>query len=385
MGLLDGLGEFVKTPEGQGLLSAAFGGMAGARRGQPWNTAGRAGMAGLLGYQQANENIQKQADTELNNQLRRMQVEQYRDKKTSLSNLKESVGPELAPYVDVAPEVVVQSKFKKPEAPQLVTVQTPSGPMQKWVRPGESSGVELGAPVDKEAVMPWYARRNPDGTTSIDPAFAELEKTKASFGRAPAQPMQPVAYVDGNGNTVWGTIAEAKGKPAANFNPTLQGVLAEAKKSGQVIGESKATATIDAPRVIDNANRSIQQVDDLLKHPGFEQAVGKSSMLGVQKIPGTQGYDFISRLDQIKGSAFLDAFNSLKGGGQITEIEGKKATDSIARMNNATSEKEFKQAAEDYKAVIRAGVNRAKMRAGASAQAPSQSAQQGGVKFLGFE
>lgn len=60
MGLLGDFGNFIKTPEGQGLLSAAFGGMAGARPGQPWNTAGRAGLAGLLGYQNAQENQQQQ-------------------------------------------------------------------------------------------------------------------------------------------------------------------------------------------------------------------------------------------------------------------------------------------------------------------------------------
>jgi len=49
-GLLDGFGEFIKTPEGQGLLSAAFGGLAGAQNGKPLNSLGRAGMAGLSGY-----------------------------------------------------------------------------------------------------------------------------------------------------------------------------------------------------------------------------------------------------------------------------------------------------------------------------------------------
>lgn len=56
MGLLDDFGSFIKTPEGQGLLSATLGGFAGARRGTPWNNVGRAGMAGLLGYQNAQEN-----------------------------------------------------------------------------------------------------------------------------------------------------------------------------------------------------------------------------------------------------------------------------------------------------------------------------------------
>jgi hypothetical protein len=50
---MGGLLDFIGTPQGQGLLSAAFGGMAGARQGTPWNNAGRAGVSGLVGYNQA--------------------------------------------------------------------------------------------------------------------------------------------------------------------------------------------------------------------------------------------------------------------------------------------------------------------------------------------
>lgn len=48
-----GLLDFIGTPEGQGLLSAAFGGLAGARRGAPLNSIGIAGLSGLQGYQGA--------------------------------------------------------------------------------------------------------------------------------------------------------------------------------------------------------------------------------------------------------------------------------------------------------------------------------------------
>lgn len=61
-GLLDGWGDFIKTPEGQGLLSAAFGGLAGARKGQPINSIGRAGLAGLSGYAEAQDQQGQTAD-----------------------------------------------------------------------------------------------------------------------------------------------------------------------------------------------------------------------------------------------------------------------------------------------------------------------------------
>lgn len=53
MGLLDDFSGFLKTPEGQGVLSGVFGLAAGARKGTPWNNLGRGGLAGLQGYSNA--------------------------------------------------------------------------------------------------------------------------------------------------------------------------------------------------------------------------------------------------------------------------------------------------------------------------------------------
>lgn len=129
-----------------------------------------------------------------------------------------------------------------------------------------------------------------------------------------------------------------------------------------------ADAQIDLPRVVDEGQAAIQLVDELLNHEGFEGAVGLSSYNPLNKMAGSPENDFNIRLDQIKGKQFLQAFQSLKGGGQITEVEGKKATDAIARMQTSASEEEFIKAAEDFKQVIRAGINRANKRAGGQGQ-----------------
>jgi hypothetical protein len=70
-----GLLDFVKTPEGQGLLSAAFGGLAGARRGAPVNSLGRAGLAGLAGYSNAQDRIQQQDEAAVQKQYRDVQMQ----------------------------------------------------------------------------------------------------------------------------------------------------------------------------------------------------------------------------------------------------------------------------------------------------------------------
>lgn len=63
-----GLLDFLSSPAGMGLLSAAAGGMAGARRGAPWNTAGAALMGGVQGYMTAADPA-KQFQKLINNEL----------------------------------------------------------------------------------------------------------------------------------------------------------------------------------------------------------------------------------------------------------------------------------------------------------------------------
>lgn len=191
----------------------------------------------------------------------------------------------------------------------------------------------------------------------------------------------PTGFMAGNARTgeVTPVIHGGQQVMPAQIDPTTQRGVAEAKAGGKVSGETQATSQIDLPRVIDNANNSLQLIDQMVgtedgkgkEHPGFQSAVGMR-VPGLGMIPGTDTSNFNTLLDQVKGGAFLEAFNSLKGGGQITEVEGKKATDAITRMQNAQSESEFKKAAREYQGIIRKGVERARMKAG-------QSSSGGGV------
>ena len=81
--MADGLLDWIKTPEGQGLLSAAFGGLAGARRGQPLNSIGRAGVAGLSGYADA---VERQDQTAQNAQMKQYREMQIADMKSNAAD-----------------------------------------------------------------------------------------------------------------------------------------------------------------------------------------------------------------------------------------------------------------------------------------------------------
>lgn len=97
-------------------------------------------------------------------------------------------------------------------------------------------------------------------------------------------------------------------------------------------------------------------------HPGFTTVVGATMLPGARFVPGTSAADFQARFDQIKGSAFLQAYETLKGGGQITNIEGEKGTAALNRMSIAQSEREFIQAAREFQEVVQKGLERAQAR-----------------------
>ena len=75
---MQGLLDFIKTPEGQGLLAGAFGYAANAQRGAPINSIGRGGLAGLLGYSNALERQTQDQENQFQRQYRNMQMDQMR-------------------------------------------------------------------------------------------------------------------------------------------------------------------------------------------------------------------------------------------------------------------------------------------------------------------
>jgi hypothetical protein len=139
---------------------------------------------------------------------------------------------------------------------------------------------------------------------------------------------------------------EGMGKPSA----AVEKREAEIKALPATISQAK-----DALNLI---NRMVGTPDGKSKpHKGFEGAVGAG--MGMRFIPGTSARDFQAMHEQITGGAFMQAFETLKGGGQITEKEGEKATAAITRMSLATSEKEYMVAAREFQEVIRRGIQNA--------------------------
>lgn len=162
--------------------------------------------------------------------------------------------------------------------------------------------------------------------------------------------------------------------PPPEQMPGFKGAQAYQTAAGGVQGTQQATAAVNLPQTIAQAEESIKLIDSILDDPAMPKVVGvpeslsgATSRMGAP-VMGSPEAGFMAKVDQLTGRQFLQAFETLKGGGQITEVEGKKATDAISRMTKlGQSEESYRQAAEEFKQIIQNAVNRAKMKAGQSA------------------
>ncbi|MFN7121890.1 MAG: hypothetical protein ACK4NM_07645 [Hydrogenophaga sp.] len=117
-----GLLDLVSSPEGQGLLSAAFGGLAGARRGQPINSLGRAGLAGLAGYSGAQDRIQQQEENAVQKQFREMQMGQMRtqiDRQRGEQEWRAGLGAVMQPKPQEIDQFTGATEMKAPDPQAL--------------------------------------------------------------------------------------------------------------------------------------------------------------------------------------------------------------------------------------------------------------------------
>jgi hypothetical protein len=137
----------------------------------------------------------------------------------------------------------------------------------------------------------------------------------------------------------------------------------------KAVGTAAGQAQSALPAVEGAANQMLSSIDSLANDPYLPNMLGKKSYL---PNVSTESQRVQSRMDQITGQSFLQAYNTLRGGGQITEVEGAKATAAMARLNTAQNEKDYRDALNDLRSVVQNAVQRARQQAGqSSTQQPS--------------
>jgi len=118
-------------------------------------------------------------------------------------------------------------------------------------------------------------------------------------------------------------------------------------------GNGKGTKTGMDPS---SPESMVASIDGILNDPALDSATGV--LAWTQNIPGTSAKRFGTRTKQLDGQAFLQAFESLKGAGQITEVEGTKATQAIGRLDTAQSADDYRAALNELKSVLVLGQQR---------------------------
>lgn len=129
---------------------------------------------------------------------------------------------------------------------------------------------------------------------------------------------------------------------------------ADVNKAGAVERAKVASKIITTPQAEEYANLAKSKTNygtvtgilgRVRNHPGLDAVL--SSGMGKANpnlyLPNTPEYDFMALLAQLDGELFMNAYAGLKGGGQITEIEGAKATAQIANLAIGQSKDQWLQ------------------------------------------
>lgn len=177
----------------------------------------------------------------------------------------------------------------------------------------------------------------------------------------PLTPARGVGTVEAGPETI--VYNKADGNRVGSFSRNLGAAEVERAQ-----GQSTGKALADLPKVEELSTRIGSQVDAVLNDPNLPNVTGWQANLPTFN---PRNVDTEERIAQLGGAAFLQAFESLKGGGQITEIEGKKATDAMARLTNLRqSDEGFKTALQDFKKEVGALVELARRKARSGQQQP---------------
>lgn len=157
--------------------------------------------------------------------------------------------------------------------------------------------------------------------------------------------------------------AAATVAPARTFTPAMVNtVLASGKrptmdelKAAQIYAEKAAIETgTDMGKLKANLNNkenventAIANINRIINAPGFENVGSKIGEFeygfGLKDKPfeGTKAFTFEKEMDRFKGATFLQQYNILRGGGQITESEGKQAVDGYTSLNSGMPKEDF--------------------------------------------
>jgi hypothetical protein len=224
---------------------------------------------------------------------------------------------------------------------------------------------KIGGGSDMGMQLQYWETRNDDGTTTLHAGQLMPGGGVKEVQLPPNSQWSPTQHYLDTGTTFQGMPTRG-GVPG----PTVQKNVAE-EAAQKETGKSQAEVKQLLPAAESATNDATALIDNLLADQnGMEWAVGASSGYGAL-IPGTPGYDYAARVNNLKGKVFLQAYQQLRGAGAITEQEGKAATEAIANLDMAQGEPQFQQALIQLRDVLARGYQNLRAKAGIGAAPPA--------------
>lgn len=289
-----------------------------------------------------------------------------------------AAGPNFSQGLANAAQLVPQGRMmdyqaaEKKKADAKVTAQ--ENATQAWIKAHYPQYADL--PVQEGyqlALKDMTAQQKP--ATTDDITNYQFAKQNGYTGTFQDYQTQKGGAAETSLTPVWGT--DSAGKPvlgqlnkAGKFVQTAMPDGVQPMDPGQLAG-TKTNATVDAktagaaraalPAAQQAVAITTTAIDRLRNDPkGMDEWFGQFGMLprGMYVQGGSPMANFQVNLEQAQGDAFLQARNVLKGAGQITDYEGRKAESAYSRMQ-ASAEKGDKQsfldALDDFEKAVEDG------------------------------
>lgn len=290
--------------------------------------------------------------------------------------LNDDTGAAVMPHGAPPPQALPQTPA--PALQQAPVNQTrtpiPAGPIIPQSVPQQQPAI---APPVGPQVRGWEGGEQPDfvGTPLAHGQVSQPVPT------APAPAPTPAATQGGaNFGAIFANMSPERRLAAAaliakkdwsGFSKLLNEVPPEQKAAQQARGKALGEAQANLPQAMQTGVDMVRNIDAVIDDPylGWVTGMQSSYLNPLAYLPATPyARDTMSRIDQVRGQAFLQAFQSLKGGGQITEKEGQKAEQAVSRLNALDqTDKGYLEALNDARFQVWDLMNLARRKAG---QAP---------------
>lgn len=196
-------------------------------------------------------------------------------------------------------------------------------------------------------------------TFALTGALPGTNKQNVTYG------VTPIYGTDANGKTgmgVQGSDGSFKLVDTGGFQPLGPYDLNAQKAAGSAFGKNTGSAQFDLPSAELTMNQTLQALNDIRSQTkGMDEQFG--NFMGVPQQmtpawPGSEKAKFQVSVDRGTNLAFMQAREMLRGGGQITDFESRKAETAITNMQAAMEKgdkQQFQQALDLFEQAVKDG------------------------------